>query len=149
MWQKLSEHKHSSHSVSINFGLTYAIIGLSASLIMVNENIQLATFMYILFIFNNFNNMYEKCKIKYFVSLMHKTRGKRSVPSLSDLIRSFPFRQFSDLFRSGAFKSVATLPVPIRSVPLVPIRFHPFRSDLIQCDLLLPWWMIYYTLYRD
>ena len=37
---------------------------------MVIENTQLATLMYILFIFNNFNNMYEKYKIRYFVSLL-------------------------------------------------------------------------------
>ena len=31
----------------------------------------MAAFMYILIIFNNFDNMYENCKIKHFVSLKY------------------------------------------------------------------------------
>ena len=65
------------------FGYTYRYIQsticiiqrtlyIQSSLIMVIEIIQLATFMYILFIFNNFNNMHEKCKTKYFASLKYK-----------------------------------------------------------------------------
>ena len=45
--------------------------------------------MYILFIFNNFNNMYEKCNIKYFVSLLTSETTQQEKSNLEYLIVFF------------------------------------------------------------